>query len=137
MDYYGYDYVTTGMDDASVAGLAGLGIGTLVIGLLVAVIAIVAMWKIYTKAGKPGWASIVPLYNLYVLFEVAGYNGWMFLLMCIPFVNFIMMILLFVKLAKAFGKSGGFAVGLIFLPFIFLLILAFGSAQYVGTEQTA
>ncbi len=137
MDYYGYDYVTTGMDDASVAGLAGLGIGTLVIGLLVAVVAIVAMWKIYTKAGKPGWASIVPLYNLYVLFEVAGYNGWMFLLMCIPFVNFIMMILLYVKLAKAFGKSGGFAVGLIFLPFIFLLILAFGSAQYVGTEQTA
>ena len=93
------------------------------------------MWKIFTKAGKPGWAAIVPFYNIYTEFEIAGMNGWMFLLLLIPFVNFIVMIMLYLKLAKAFGKGTGFGIGLIFLNFIFTLILAFGSAEYVGEEK--
>ncbi len=114
---------------------SSFGTGYIVFMLLICVVAIVAVWKIFTKAGKPGWASIVPLYNLYKMFEIAGFNGWMFLLTCIPFVNFVMMILLYINLAKAFGKSGGFAAGLILLNPIFMLMLAFGSAEYVGIQK--
>ena len=102
--------------------------------LLICVVAIVAVWKIFTKAGKPGWASIIPFYNLYVLFEIAGMNGWLFLLLCLPIVNIVMMIMLYINLAKAFGKGTGFMIGLIFLPNIFTLILAFGSSQYQGSQ---
>ena len=77
----------------------------------------------FTKAGKPGWAAIVPFYNLYILFEITWGNGLLFLLMLIPIVNSIVAIITMVKLAKAFGKGGGFAVGLIFLSLIFILIL--------------
>ena len=103
--------------------------------LAIAVVSIVAMWKIFTKANKPGWAAIVPFYNLYTEFEIAGMNGWMFLLLLIPIVNIIVAIMLYVNLAKAFGKSTGFAIGLIFLNFIFMLILAFSSTEYVGNQK--
>ena len=112
--------------------LAGIGIVGYIISLAIAVFAIVCMWKIFAKAGKPGWAAIVPFYNLYVEFEITWGNGIMFLLMLIPIANAIIALITMVKLAKAFGKSGGFAAGLIFLPIIFLPMLAFGSAQYVG-----
>ena len=99
------------------------------------VLLIIAEWKIFTKAGKPGWHSLIPFLNLYDIFEIAGYSGWMFLTLLIPCVGWIFMILMLVKLAKAFGKGTGFAIGLIFLTNIFLLILGFGSAQYVGNKQ--
>lgn len=98
-------------------------------------IILVANWKIFTKAGVPGWASIVPFYNLYKEFEIAGMSGWMFLLLFVPIANIVAVILLNVKLAKAFGKGTGFALGLIFLSLIFELILAFGSAEYQGTKE--
>ena len=98
--------------------------------LVIAVIMIIANWKIYTKAGKPGWASIVPFYNMYVMYEIAGMNGWMFLLTFIPIVNIVIQIMLYLNLAKKFGKSTGFAIGLILLNPIFLLLLAFGNAEY-------
>ena len=127
MDYdYSYGSSTT------TGALAGLGIGAYIIGLIIAIFAIVCMWKIFAKAGKPGWAAIVPIYNLFVEFEITWGKGIMFLLMLIPFVNGIIALITMVKLAKAFGKGGGFAAGLIFLPIIFLPMLAFGSAQYVG-----
>ncbi|MBN2878528.1 MAG: hypothetical protein JXN65_02765 [Clostridia bacterium] len=100
--------------------------------LAVAVLGIVAMWKLFTKAGEPGWAAIIPLYNAYVLFKITWGNGWKFLLMLIPIVNIVIAIMTMVKLAQAFGKDGGFAVGLIFLSIIFYCILAFGDSEYVG-----
>ncbi|MBQ2639461.1 MAG: hypothetical protein IJF92_01715 [Bacilli bacterium] len=119
--------------------MSSLGLGFMIpyiiVMLAVLVLTIVAMWKIFVKAGKPGWASIIPFYNLYKEFEIAGMNGWMFLLLCIPIVNIIMTIVLYVKLAKVFGKGIGFAIGLIFLNFIFTLILAFGKAEYVGPQE--
>lgn len=127
---YGYGTTT---DSASTLG-AILGTYMVVI-LIMAVVMIVANWKIFTKAGKPGWASIIPFYSQYVLFEIAGMNGWMFLLLCIPFVNFIVMIMLYLNLAKAFGKSAGFAVGLILFNPIFTLILAFSKTEYVGITK--
>ncbi len=119
----------------STTGLAAIGTTYMVMMLAIVVVAVVANWKIFTKAGKPGWAAIVPFYNLYVQFQIAGMNGWMFLLLLVPIVNIVVAIMLYVNLAKAFGKSGGFAVGLIFLNFIFMLILAFGSAEYVGNQK--
>ena len=125
--YYSTSYSTSGLENISS--------GTVIAALAVAIVSIIAQWKIFTKAGKPGWAAIIPFYNMYTLFEVAGMNGWMFLLMLIPIVNIIIMIMLYVNLAKSFGKSTGFAVGLIFLNFIFMLNLGFGSDQYVGNKN--
>lgn len=112
---------------------AAMGVYT-VVALLVAVFAIVCMWKIFSKAGRPGWAAIIPIYNTYVLFDIAWGNGLLFLLMFIPVVNFVVMIILYVKLAQAFGYGVGFAVGLLFLSIIFLPILAFGNNSYIGPQ---
>jgi hypothetical protein len=106
----------------------------ILIYLAIIVFLIVAMWKIFTKAGQPGWASIIPIYNLIVLLKIVGKPAWWFLLLLIPLVNFIIMIILSLRLAAVFGKSGGFGVGLILLPFIFYPILGFGSAQYQGAN---
>lgn len=127
---YNTTYYTTTSVDTEALG-AAMGVAS-VFALILMVIMIVANWKIFTKAGKPGWASIVPFYNMYTLFEVAGMNGWMFLLLLVPIVNIVMAIMVYINLAKAFGQSGAFAVGLILLNPIFSLILAFGKAQYVG-----
>jgi len=100
-----------------------------------AVFMIVCVVKIFMKAGKPWWAAIIPIYNAYVLFQITFGNGWMFLLELIPIANIVIAIILDVKLAKAFGKGGGFAVGLIFLPIIFEPILAFGDSVYAGPQK--
>lgn len=123
-------YDTTMYGTASQTDISAI-LGTYaILVLVIAVIMIVANWKIYTKAGKPGWASIVPFYNMYVMYEIAGMNGWMFLLTFIPIVNIVIQIMLYLNLAKKFGKSTGFAIGLILLNPIFLLLLAFGNAEY-------
>ena len=117
------------MNDSALA--AGLIVYYIIV-LAIAVLVLAGMWKIFVKAGKPGWGAIVPFYNLYCLFEMSFGNGWLFLLTLVPCVNVVMEILVMVKLAKAFGKGGGFAVGLIFLPVIFIPMLGFGDADYVG-----
>ena len=107
-----------------------------IVGLLIALLLIVAMWKVFTKAGQPGWASIIPIYNLYVWCKIVGRPWWWILLMLIPLVNFIILIILFIDLAKSFGKGIGFAIGLILLSIIFFPILGFGSATYQGPSAT-
>jgi uncharacterized membrane protein YhaH (DUF805 family) len=104
----------------------------LIIGLLVGLLLIVAAWKVFTKAGHPGWASIIPIYNLYILCKIVGRPWWWILLMLIPVVGFIVGIILCIDLAKSFGKGAGFGIGLALLGLIFLPILGFGSAQYQG-----
>ena len=91
-----------------------------IISLVLCVFVLVCMWIIFRKAGKPGWAAIVPFYNLYVLFDITWGSGMRFLLMLIPLYNIILGIQTQIRLAKAFGKSGGFAAGLIFLPYVFI-----------------
>ena len=120
-------------DDPLADAFLGTSIATSVISLIIAIAGIVALWMIFKKAGEHGWASIVPFYNLYTLYKITWGNGWFFLLLLIPFVNFVISIITFVKLAKVFGKGGGFACGLIFLNIIFLMILAFNrNIRYVG-----
>src|SRR5256714_2634405 len=96
------------------------------------ILMIAAWWKIFTKAGQPGWACIIPIYNLYVWCKIVGRPWWWILLMLIPLVNFIILIILIIDLAKSFGKGVGFGIGLFLLGVIFFPILGFGRAQYQG-----
>ena len=113
---------------------AGVGLVYVFICFAVAVLALVAMWKIYEKAGKHGWGAIIPLYNNYILYEIALGNGWLFLLTFVPCVGAIAAVIVYFKLASAFGKGIGYGFGLLFLPVIFLPMLAFGNAQYIGPQ---
>ncbi len=123
-----YEYEYTG--DPGV--FAALGIGYIIVMLVLTVFFIFCFWKIFTKAGQPGWAAIIPIYNIYVLLQIVGRPGWWLILMLIPCVNIVVMILVCLDLARVFGKDTGFAIGLILLGFIFIPILAFGDARYQG-----
>lgn len=108
-----------------------------IIWLAVIVLMVVSAWKIFEKAGKPGWAAIVPIYNAYVFLQIAGKPGWWLVLMLIPVVSFIVGIIALVAFCKAFGKGGGYVAGMIFLPFIFYPMLAFGDATYTAPAPQA
>jgi hypothetical protein len=102
-----------------------------VYGILILIV-IIAWWKIFEKAGQPGWKAIIPIYNAYVLLKIVGKPGWWLLLFFIPFVNIVFLIWTYNMLSKSFGKDEAFTVGLILVGFIFFPILAFGNAQYLG-----
>ena len=102
----------------------------LIVYAAVILVMVAALWKVFTKAGEPGWAAIVPIYNIIVMLKIAGKPAWWLVLMLIPFVNLVVGIIMVVSLAKNFGKGTGFALGLIFLSPIFYPVLAFGSAKY-------
>jgi len=91
---------------------------------------IISLWIVYQKANKPGWAVIIPIYNLLVFLEIVKKPWWWLFLMMIPVVNIIIAILITHQLSLSFGKGAGFTIGLLFLPFIFYPILAFGDAKY-------
>lgn len=105
------------------------------ISLAMAILLIVAMWKIFVKAGEAGWKSLIPLYNEYILFKIAWGNGWLFLLLLVPCLGFVVNILMLWKLSKAFGKGTGFFLGLILIPNIFYLILGLDSSEYNGPQN--
>jgi len=100
--------------------------------IIVTVIVIISHWKIYEKAGKPGWASLIPFYNIIVLLEIIGKPVWRIFLIIFPCTSFIFAIWATNLLSKSFGQSEGFTVGLLLLSFIFYPILAFGNYQYLG-----
>ncbi len=104
--------------------------------LILAVTTIVSIWRMFEKAGDKGWKSLVPFYNTYTLFKVAGYNGWMFLLLIIPIVNLVIFVLLSLKLAERFGKSTLFAVvALILFNPIGFWIIGLGDAKYKEIKE--
>ena len=112
---------------------AGIGIGVgVVIYVAVIVFEIAALWHVFVKGGRPGWAAIIPFYNYYVLLKVVGRPGWWLILYFIPIVNIVVWLIVAIDLAKSFGKGTGYGVGVFFLAFIFVPILGFGSARYVG-----
>jgi len=105
------------------------------IGLIqfsIIVLTIAGVWGAYRKAGHSGWASIIPIYNVYMLIKIAGKPGWWLLLLFVPIVNIVIDIIVGIEVAKKFGKGEGFGIGLVFLPFIFFPILAFSDAKFVG-----
>lgn len=105
-----------------------------VIALLLVVLIIVAIWKIFEKAGEPGWKAIIPLYNVYTEYKIFWGNGWLCLLTLIPIVNIVVTIILYSKISKAFGHGAGFTVGLLFLPYVFLTMLGFNGDEYQGPQ---
>ncbi|MDY7011868.1 MAG: DUF5684 domain-containing protein [Planctomycetota bacterium] len=108
-----------------------------VLYLILIVLSIAGMWKTFTKAGQPGWASIIPIYNIIILLEIAGKPTWWILLwMFVPVVNLVVAIIVSIAIAENFGKGAGFGVGLAFLAPIFYAILGFGDAQYTGGVAT-
>ncbi|MCK4311399.1 MAG: signal peptidase I [Candidatus Cloacimonetes bacterium] len=96
---------------------------------------IITMWKIFVKAGKPGWACLIPDHSIVLIFDIVGRPGWWWFLLLIPIVNIIILIIVIFDFAKAFGKGVGFGFGLLLLGIIFYPILAFGSAEYIGGKE--
>ena len=107
-----------------------MGLGLMLVWLAIVVLMIAAMWKVFVKAGKPGWAAIVPIYNIIVLLEIAGKPLWWFILFLIPFVNFVVLIIVSISIARNFGKGTGYGLGLAFLAPVFYPMLGFSDAQY-------
>ena len=104
--------------------------------LLVAFV-IAGVWKVFEKAGQPGWASIIPIYNVIVLLQIVGRPIWWILLCLIPIVNIVVIFIVYIDLAKSFGKDVGFGIGLALLGAIFYPILGFGDAEYQGPAAEA
>ena len=123
-------YAGTSYGVSTTSGLTGaiaaMGLFFWILSMTLSILMIISLWKIFKKAGKPGWASIVPIYNIYIMCEIAEKEWWYVLLSCVPFVNIYAMIVLYNGMAKRFGKSGGFVAGMILLPVIFFPMLAFG-----------
>lgn len=123
---YQYDYDNYDYDSG------GIPTGLIIFLLCIGIFYIICMWKVFEKAGQPGWAAIIPIYNIYIMTKIGGKPGYWTLLCLIPFVSIIFNIWLINMVSKSFGKDEGFTVGLILLGFVFWPILAFGGAKYLG-----
>ena len=132
-------YVDTSYGVSTSSGLTGaiaaMGLFFWILSMALGILKIVSLWKIFKKAGKPGWASIVPIYNIYIMCEIAEKEWWYILLLCVPFVNIYAIIVLYNGMAKKFGKGGGFVVGMILLPVVFFPMLAFGKDATIVNNQ--
>ncbi|WP_115864124.1 DUF5684 domain-containing protein [Halorussus litoreus] len=104
----------------------------LVVYLAIIVTVIAGTWKVFTKADRAGWASLIPIYNLYVMLKIGGNPWWYLLLMMVPLVNLYALGKMYIDLARAFGKGIGYGLGLWILPFVFFPLLGFSDAQYRG-----
>ncbi|MGH7295789.1 MAG: DUF5684 domain-containing protein [Polyangiaceae bacterium] len=116
--------------DSGGGGAGIVGILVMIIELAIAVVVIAGIWKVFVKAGEPGWAAIVPIYNILVMLKIAGKPVWWIVLFLIPVVSFVVAILVAISIAQRFGKSTGYGVGLALLPFVFYPMLGFGDASY-------
>jgi len=133
---YNYEVVIDGgkfLGSGLLAMIVGLFMAIMVFALIIAVIMIIAQWKIYTKAGKPGWAAIVPIYSQIVLLEICDIPTWQVLFYFIPIANVYIYFVSQIELAKKFGKTAGYGVAMVFFGVILLPVLAFGHSQYQGS----
>ena len=147
--YYGnypsyYEGYGAGISDASLYTTLGSALGAffgffLILMLAIVIIQIVASWKLFTKAGEKGWKSIIPIYNIITLFKISGLSPWIvcaYLLGFIPIIGGLIILGVSIyqsyNLAKSFGKGAGFTVGLVLIPVVFYMILAFGKDEYIG-----
>ena len=132
--YSGTSYgvsTTSGLTGA----IAAMGLFFWILSMALSILMIISLWKIFKKAGKPGWASIIPIYNIYIMCEIAEKEWWYVLLSCVPFANIYAMIVLYNGMAKRFGKNGGFVAGMLLLPVVFFPMLAFGKDAAVVNNQ--
>ena len=124
-------------NDAAAATAGAVAGGVMFVYFAILIVMVIAMWKLFSKAGQPGWAAIIPIYNAYVLLKVAGKPGWWLILFLIPVVSLVIAIITLHGVSTQFGKGAGFTVGLVLLPIVFFPILAFGSATYTPPPVTA
>jgi len=110
----------------------GAGIILLLVYLAVIVVSVAGLWRTFEKADQPGWASIIPILNVYYMLKIADRDAWWLILFFIPIISLIPAIIVPIDIAKNFGKGAGFGLGLAFLPFIFYPLLGFGDAHYNG-----
>lgn len=103
-----------------------------VVWLAIVVVVLAGYWRVFAKAGRPGWACLIPIYNVVTLLHITGRSGWWILGMCVPLLNLFVVIRLVFELAGAFGRGIGFGIGLLLLSPIFVPVLGFGGSQYVG-----
>lgn len=120
---------------SGMGALQNMGTGTSILILIISIVELIAMWKVFVKAGKPGWAAIIPIYNIIVFLQIAGKPAWWFILFLIPIVNLVIAIIATIALAEKFGKGAGFAIGMLLLPFIFYPVLGFSDAKYKGAKK--
>jgi hypothetical protein len=103
-----------------------------VIYIAILALMVVSIWKLFTKAGKPGWASLIPIYNNVVMLEIAGKPMWWVFMLFIPIINIVFAFLILYHFSKAYGKGDGFSIGVALLSIIFIPLLAFSDAKYQG-----
>ena len=126
-------------DYASILAIVGSVVGSMVwilVELALIAFYMYCMWRIFVKAGKPGWAAIVPVYNILIELEITRLPWWFIFLMFVPAANFVIAIFILFSMAKVFGKSTAFGFGLLFLGFVFIPILAFGKDQYDSSAES-
>jgi hypothetical protein len=123
--------------DAAAATAGAVAGGVMFVYFAILIVMVIAMWKLFSKAGQPGWAAIIPIYNVYVLLKVAGKPGWWLILFLIPVVSLVIAIITLHGVSTSFGKGAGFTVGLVLLPIVFFPMLAFGRATYTPPPVTA
>lgn len=130
---YSYSTSTGTSGETMDPAFVGVMIAVYVVIMILTVILIISQWKLFAKAGKPGWASIVPIYNFIVMLEIVGRPVWWVALLFVPFVNIVIEIMLILDLAKAYGKSSGYGVLMLLFPYIMFPVLAFSKdTKYVG-----
>jgi hypothetical protein len=115
-------------------GNDAVNIVAILVELAVAILVIVGVWKVFTKAGHPGWAALIPIYNAYIIIKIAGRPGWWLLLLFIPLVNVVIGIIVSIGVARNFGKGVAFGIGLAFLGIIFYPILGYGRSTYIPSQ---
>lgn len=119
-------YAQSAGDFASRQAAATVSTTTSLLILAFVLLVIISMWRVYERAGEPGWAVLIPFYNMYVLTKVAGLSGWWVVAMFIPLINIIALFVVSIGVARRFDRGAGFGVGLALLPMIFYPILAWG-----------
>lgn len=125
------------MSIAMQCGSGAYGSFAFLIALLICIFMIAAMWRVFTKAGQPGWGCLIPFYNVCLMLNIAGKPGWWLVFFFIPVISIVVQIVMLIDIAGNFGRGGWFAAGLIFLPMIFFPILAFGESVYIGADKPA
>jgi hypothetical protein len=105
--------------------------------LVVYALLVAGWWMIFTKAGEDGWKALIPIWNTLIILKIVGREWWWIILMIIPIVGLIVWIIVALDLAKSFGRGTGFGIGLIIFPYIWSLILGFGSDTYKGPAASA
>jgi hypothetical protein len=128
-----YHYVEVSMENQAIQTMSTM---VSAVGGILAIIGIVAGWKLYVKAGQPGWAILIPIYNIIVFLKIINRPWWWLLLLCIPIVDIVILFIIVFDLGKSFGKGGAWSFFLlIVLSIIGYLILAFGKSEYKKIER--